>query len=87
MELPAKKSGECTTFEDGKICLYRFRSGYCGVTFLVENKHTAPLVFVLDCSKSKNVVSHRPSLKHQQVHRACAIVLYCFFPFVLYHHI
>lgn len=67
MELPAKKSGECTTFEDGKICLYRFRSGYCGVSFLVENKHKAPLVFVLDCSKSKNVVSHRPSLKHQQV--------------------
>jgi hypothetical protein len=50
----------------GKIALYRYRSGYCGVSFLVENKHTASLVFMLDCSKSKNVVSHRPSLKHQQ---------------------
>ncbi len=51
----------------GKICLYRHRSGYCGVSFLVENKHTFPLIFNLDCSKSKNVVSHRPSLKHQMV--------------------
>ena len=50
----------------GKICLYRYRSGYCGVSFLVENKHTAPLVFMLDCSKSKNVVSHRPELKYQE---------------------
>ena len=50
----------------GKINLYRYRSGYGGVSFLVENKHTAPLVFILDCSESKNVVSHRPSLKHQQ---------------------
>mmetsp|Transcript_6717 Transcript_6717/g.11290 ORF Transcript_6717/g.11290 Transcript_6717/m.11290 type:complete len:845 (-) Transcript_6717:102-2636(-) len=66
VELPVKCKGEVTSFEDGKINLYRHRSGYCGVSFVVENKHTAPLVFVLDMSSSKNVVTHRRSLKFQK---------------------
>ena len=67
VELPIKAFGECNSFEEGKICLYRYRSGYCGISFLVENNHpTDSLDFMLDCSSSKNVVSHHPSLKHKQ---------------------
>jgi len=65
VELPIKAQGEQTTFEEGKIVLYRYRAGYCGISFVVENKHTVPLIFVLDCSTSKNVVTHQADLKHQ----------------------
>ena len=67
MQLPTQKHGECTTFEGGQLCLYRLRCSYTGVSFLVENQHNLPLVFLLDCTQSVNVVSHRPNLKHQQV--------------------
>jgi hypothetical protein len=33
----------------------------------VENNHTKPLTFMLDCSSSRNVTTHRPSLKHEQL--------------------
>ena len=66
IELPAISHGSLSEFEDGKIQMYKFRSGYGGVCFVVRNNHTAPLVFVLDCSESKNVVSHRSSLNHQE---------------------
>jgi Ca2+-binding EF-hand superfamily protein len=67
MELPCVNQGECISFEDGQIHMYKYRSGYHGLSFVVENRHpTAPLVFVLDCAESVNVISHRDSLSHQE---------------------
>eukprot|EP00597_Dinobryon_sp_UTEXLB2267_P012206 CAMPEP_0170120186 /NCGR_PEP_ID=MMETSP0020_2-20130122/14966_1 /TAXON_ID=98059 /ORGANISM="Dinobryon sp., Strain UTEXLB2267" /LENGTH=889 /DNA_ID=CAMNT_0010349949 /DNA_START=12 /DNA_END=2681 /DNA_ORIENTATION=- len=65
-ELHIRKNGKCTSYEGGKINLFVHKSGYNGVSFLVENKHSSlALIFTLDCSKSKNVCSHRGSLSHQ----------------------
>lgn len=66
VELPAIAHGDCSEFEDGKIQMYKFRSGYGGMSFVVRNNHTAPLVFVLDCSESTNVQTHRDSLNYQE---------------------
>lgn len=66
MKLPIIEQGSCNIFEEGKIKLYKLKSGYSGVSFVVENKHYLPLVFVLDCSTSVNVCSHRGDLKHQE---------------------
>jgi Ca2+-binding EF-hand superfamily protein len=66
-ELYIKAYGQCTPMEEGRIKLYKHRSGYYGLSFLVENNHpTAPLVFILDCSTSVNVCSHRGSLNHEE---------------------
>ena len=68
VELPIVQHGEVTQYEGGKVCLYRHRGGYGGVSFVVANNHPSqPLLFVMDCSGSKNVVSHRPSLRHEEM--------------------
>ena len=67
LELPIVEHGEVTQYEGGKVCLYRHRGGYGGVSFVVANNHSQPLLFVMDCSGSKNVISHRPNLKHEEL--------------------
>ncbi len=64
-ELVIKHYGEASVFEDGKIKLYKHRTGTGGVTLMVENNHYVPLVFALDCNKSENVISHRGDLLHE----------------------
>jgi len=68
VELPVVEHGEVTKYEGGKVCLYRYRGGYGGVSFVVANHHSSQsLLFVMDCSSSKNVVSHRPHLRHEEL--------------------
>lgn len=65
-ELVVKHLGEVSTFEDGKIKLYKHRTGTGGVTLMVENNHFISLVFALDCTQSENVISHRGDLVHEE---------------------
>lgn len=65
-ELVIKEFGEVSSFENGKIKLYKHRSGHGGVSLMVENNHFVPLVFSLDCSGSENVCSHRGDLVHEE---------------------
>jgi Ca2+-binding EF-hand superfamily protein len=75
-ELVVKHLGEVSTFEDGKIKLYKYRTGTGGVTLMVENNHFVPLVFALDCTQSENVISHRGDLVHEETisPNKCAIM-------------
>jgi len=66
IELPIMQNGDMNSFEDDKIRLYKYRSSYKGLSFVVENKNYMPLVFILDCSGSTNVISHRGTLNHQE---------------------
>jgi Ca2+-binding EF-hand superfamily protein len=65
MELPIIHAGTLQSFEDGKLGLYRFRSGYGGMSFVIKNNNIVPVTFNLDCSGSENVCSHRGDLAHQ----------------------
>lgn len=65
VELPIMAQGTSQSFEDGKLVLHKHRSGYCGLSFVIENKNVFPVTFNLDCSQSENVCSHRGSLVHQ----------------------
>ena len=67
VELPIMQLGNVTKYEGGKVVLYRYRGGYGGVSFLVANNHNHPLKFVMDCSGGKNIISHRDSLKHEEL--------------------
>ena len=67
IELPILQHGEVTKYEGGKVCLHRYRGGYGGVSFVVANNHNHPLKFEMDCSGGKNIISHRASLKHEEV--------------------
>jgi len=74
VERPILEKGACTEYDDGRIKLYILKSGYGGVSFLVQNcvSDTEPwksmgsrrvmLHFHLDCSESVNTMSHRGSL-------------------------
>ena len=60
-------SGKVTAYDGGKVLIYVHKSGYNGVSFLIENaSQQHPLIVKCDCSKSKNVVSHRGSLSHEE---------------------
>ena len=68
VELPIISNGKCTEYDDGKVQFHTLASGYYGVSFLVRNNHTTkPLSFTLDCSDSKNTITHRDGMKHQQI--------------------
>mmetsp|Transcript_7350 Transcript_7350/g.13248 ORF Transcript_7350/g.13248 Transcript_7350/m.13248 type:complete len:822 (-) Transcript_7350:36-2501(-) len=67
MELPIKAFGKCAEYADGKAKLYTRKAGYSGVSFAVENNSSEPLEFTLDCSESKNVMSHRGTLVAVQI--------------------
>eukprot|EP01034_Spumella_vulgaris_P040431 gene40431-50008_t len=45
--------------------MYKFRSGYHGLSFVVQNHnpHNKALVFTLDCSKSVNVMSSNDEME------------------------
>ena len=58
--------GKVTAYDGGKVLVYVLKSGYDGVSFLIENASSHPLVVQCDCSKSKNVVSHRGKLSHEE---------------------
>ena len=60
------RSGKVTAYDGGKVLVYVHKSGYNGVSFLIENASQNPLIVKCDCSKSKNVVSHRGSLSHEE---------------------
>jgi len=62
IELPIKQLGEPREYKDGKVKLYCHKAGYWGVAFAVENLLGRKIHFKLDCSTSKNVISHRGSL-------------------------
>jgi len=62
MELPIKVFGKCAEYADGKAKLFTRKAGYSGVSFAVENCSSKPLEFTLDCSESKNVMSHKGTL-------------------------
>lgn len=59
--------GEVKAFENGLVKLYKLRAGSSGVSVMVENLNHMALVFQMDCTKSENVISHRPSLLHKEV--------------------
>lgn len=65
-ELVCREQGECQSFEDGKIKLYKLRAGFAGITLMVENNAYVPLVFSLDCAESENVMSNRGELIHEE---------------------
>ena len=67
MELPIKAFGKCAEYADGKAKLYTRKAGYKGVSFAVENCSHEALEFTLDCSESKNVMSHRGALVAAQI--------------------
>jgi Ca2+-binding EF-hand superfamily protein len=66
-ELVIMEYGELQSFDEQRIHLYAHRSGYHGVSLLVENCHHLPLIFSVDCGESENVVSHRGQLTHTEV--------------------
>lgn len=63
-EMVIAANGKVSTFDEAKIAVYVYRAGYHGASFMVQNRHTVPLVFSLDMSTSVNVVSHNGSLVH-----------------------
>ena len=67
MELPIKELGRCKDLEGGKVKLYTRRAGYSGVSFAVENCSKQYIEFTLDCSESRNVMSHRGQLRASQL--------------------
>jgi Ca2+-binding EF-hand superfamily protein len=66
-ELVIIAKGEVTSYEDGKIKVYKYHSGFSGISLLVENKHHLPLVMLIDCSESENLYSHRGNLIHKDI--------------------
>jgi Ca2+-binding EF-hand superfamily protein len=66
-ELVILAKGEVTSYEDGKIKLYKYHSGFAGISILVENRHHLPLVMLIDCSESENLYSHRGNLVHKDI--------------------
>jgi hypothetical protein len=66
MELPIKEFGKCKSLEGGRVKLYTRRAGYSGVSFAVENCCKQAIQFTLDCSDSRNVMSHRGTLRAMQ---------------------
>ena len=67
MELPIKELGKCKELEGGLVKLYTRRAGYSGVSFAVENCSSQYIEFTLDCSESRNVMSHRGQLRASQL--------------------
>eukprot|EP01038_Epipyxis_sp_PR26KG_P014549 gene14549-19531_t len=66
MELPVINQGDCTELEEGRIKLYKYRSGYKGLSFAIENRDSQhDLLFILDCKGSVNVISHRSDMKYE----------------------
>jgi Ca2+-binding EF-hand superfamily protein len=66
-ELVILSKGEITSYEDNKIKLYKYHSGFNGISLLVENKHHLPLVMLIDCSESENLYSNRGTLIHKDI--------------------
>jgi Ca2+-binding EF-hand superfamily protein len=60
-ELLVVREGNVRVLDNGNIKLYTLRSvGSTGVSIMIENLHVSKkLIFEVDCSNSKNVVSHR----------------------------
>ena len=57
----------CVWLCTGKISLYNKVFNHAGVSLVVENKHTKPLEYTLDCSNCKRVSSHRGTMVHKEV--------------------
>lgn len=66
MERPIKQFGTVREYRDGAVKLYCHKAGYWGVAFAAENCSGRRISFKLDCSSSKNVVSHRGDLVHTE---------------------
>eukprot|EP01034_Spumella_vulgaris_P026750 gene26750-33376_t len=67
VELPVIERGSCTQFAHHQVQLYKYRSSYAGVSFVVRNSHpTKPALFILDCTQSRNVTSNHSSLVAQK---------------------
>jgi len=80
-ELPALVQGDMTELEGGLIKLYKYRAGYGGICFTVQNLHSQTLVFQQDCSGSRNVLTHQSSLlNHEHVPPGEAVVMHHLMP-------
>lgn len=47
--------------------MYTRKAGFNGVSYVIKNTHTETLKFTMDCSKGKNIVSHRGTLSYTAV--------------------
>jgi len=62
IELPVVKYGEVMSFADGNVKMYSHKGGLYGISFAVQNLYPFPVCFILDCTGSLNVISHRGNL-------------------------
>eukprot|EP01031_Cornospumella_fuschlensis_P034919 gene34919-42286_t len=65
-ELVIVQKGERKDLDHGTIKLYKLKTSR-GVSLMVENLNSKTLVFQIDCSSSKNAVSHRGDLVYKAV--------------------
>jgi hypothetical protein len=67
IELPIVLYGTARVLDAGKVTLYTRKSGFSGVSYVIQNTHNQTLKFTQDCSMGKNIVSHRNSLVHEVI--------------------
>lgn len=66
IELPIIKYGTPRVLDAGKVTLYTRKSGFSGVSYVIQNTHNQTLKFTQDCSMGKNIVSHRATLVYEE---------------------
>jgi calpain-15 len=67
IELPVINLGTVRELEGGLVKLYTRKSGFSGVSYVVQNNHTRDLKFTQDCTVGKNIISSRGALKHTEL--------------------
>lgn len=67
LELVIMNKGDITNYEENKIKIYKYHSGFSGISIMVENKHHLPLIIWIDCTESENLLSHRGNLEHKDI--------------------
>jgi hypothetical protein len=66
--LPVVSLGKCREHLEFGAKLFELEAGYNGISYAVTNTdHHKPLEFTLNCSGSKNLLSHRGSLDHTEI--------------------
>lgn len=67
IELPIMKYGTAKNLDpQGRVTLYTRKSGFNGVSYVIQNNYTKTLKFTQDCSVGKNIVSHRGTLVYEE---------------------